>query len=322
MVRVKLIYGNSTDKEQKKYNYTLKDVSDALERIKLGGSIRVVAAEFGIPFESLRRFHRDGLPTKLRKHGLPLLTTEEELLIVEAAQSCYRANQPLDKLDIRLMVQEYLNSIGRKTKCPENLPGKRWMRWFCNRNANLSLRNAEVLTQNRSKCLSKGVIDKFYDTVLLPVLHDHEITSPAEYPRVFNLDEVGLNPNPTSGPVFATKGDQNVYQLTPNSVKKMTTVNFKGKNLQSTHCVGGPQGAVYSCTSSGWMEGSVFETYTIKVFIPFVASYKKPVILTYDGHGSHLTYITIKASNIFFRKYLFLLNPRGPAGLCVRSCTR
>ena len=44
------------------------------------------------------------------------------------------------------------------------------------------------------------------------------------------------------------------------------------------------------------MMDNIFESWFIKVFITQVETFQKPVLLTYDGHNSHLTYNTVKAA--------------------------
>lgn len=41
------------------------------------------------------------------------------------------------------------------------------------------------------------------------------------------------------------------------------------------------------------MSNIVFKNWFATSFVPFVSDKKKPFILTYGGHGSHLTYHTI-----------------------------
>ncbi|KAF8789388.1 hypothetical protein HNY73_007328 [Argiope bruennichi] len=56
---------------------------------------------------------------------------------------------------------------------------------------------------------------------------------------------------------------------------------------------GGPPGALYACTESGWMQDSVFESW-MDPFIKYTENLQKPVLLIYDGHESHMTYGTVK----------------------------
>ena len=44
------------------------------------------------------------------------------------------------------------------------------------------------------------------------------------------------------------------------------------------------------------MQDFNFEAWFISIFIPFVSDLEKPVLLTFDGHNSHLTYNTVKVA--------------------------
>lgn len=68
---------------------------------------------------------------------------------------------------------------------------------------------------------------------------------------------------------------------------------FKDAHLYSSWTTGGPEGTLYGCTKSGWMEDSVFESWFIH-FAKYVENMKKPALLLFDGHASHLTYQTVK----------------------------
>lgn len=68
---------------------------------------------------------------------------------------------------------------------------------------------------------------------------------------------------------------------------------YKGAHLYESWTKGGPPGALYACTESGWMQDSVFESW-MDHFIKYTESLQKPVLLIYDGHGSHMTYGTVK----------------------------
>ena len=127
--------------------------------------------------------------------------------------------------------------------------------------------------------------------------------------RIFNLDETGINTAIDSGLVYTKKGVRDCYQKAPDCGKTMYTVLFcgsasgvytppfvvyKSKHLYREWIIGGPAGCGYSCNESGYMMDFNFENWFIEVFCKFVESYDKPVIVVFDGHGSHLTYTTIK----------------------------
>ena len=71
---------------------------------------------------------------------------------------------------------------------------------------------------------------------------------------------------------------------------------YKSKHLYKSWTINGVKGATYACSPNGWMMDYIFEQWFITVFVQFVANYNKPVLLTYDGHNSHLTYTTVKSA--------------------------
>ena len=66
---------------------------------------------------------------------------------------------------------------------------------------------------------------------------------------------------------------------------------YKAKHLYDTWKQGGPEGALYSASSSGWMESANFISWFKKMFLKQVEYLLKdgPVVLFVDGHHSHIT---------------------------------
>ena len=65
----------------------------------------------------------------------------------------------------------------------------------------------------------------------------------------------------------------------------------------------GVEGAGYGVSDSGWMFDINFEGWIERIFVPYVRAncHGLPVLLSYDGHNSHITYRTIelaRANNI------------------------
>ena len=78
--------------------------------------------------------------------------------------------------------------------------------------------------------------------------------------------------------------------------------------------IGGPEGPSYNVTKSGWMEDYVFETWFKNVFLKYVADIPKPIVLFFDGHGSHIIIDTAhkaKEANV----YIVCLPPRTSSAL-------
>jgi len=71
---------------------------------------------------------------------------------------------------------------------------------------------------------------------------------------------------------------------------------YKGKNLYQRWMQGGPAGAVYGISESGWMDASNFLSWFHKLFLPAVLHLTKtgPVVLFFDGHYSHISFELIR----------------------------
>ena len=121
--------------------------------------------------------------------------------------------------------------------------------------------------------------------------------------RIWNCDETGFCLTTTSKKVLAKRGDRDVHETVGGSGREYITllgaacadgtrlppyILYKAKHLWSRWMQGGPAGAMYSVSGSGWMEGANFLQWFTKMFIPAV-SHCSPVFLFFDGHHSHLT---------------------------------
>ncbi|MCP4055401.1 MAG: hypothetical protein GY739_20645 [Mesoflavibacter sp.] len=111
--------------------------------------------------------------------------------------------------------------------------------------------------------------------------------------------------------MYVKAGSRSAYKIQKGCGKANTTVLFcinalgehipplvvwKAVKLQSTWTRGGPPGCQYSCNESGYMQDINFEHWFQNGFVKATALLERPLLLTYDGHGSHITYTTIKTA--------------------------
>ena len=180
---------------------------------------------------------------------------------------------------------------------------------FEKRNAHiLTRRKPELLTASRAKALTLPTLQAFFE-MWGALLEDLELQSSPE--RIFNCDETGLNSDQAGEKVYIKKGCKDAYLKTVNSVKTTYTVLFcssargeylppfvvyKAKHLYQSWMMGGPRGTGYAVTDSGWMEDGVFQNWFTQKFVKQTEHLVKPIILTFDGHASHLTYTVVKAA--------------------------
>ena len=66
---------------------------------------------------------------------------------------------------------------------------------------------------------------------------------------------------------------------------------YKGKNMYRRWMEGGPAGAVYGVSESGWMDACSFLSWFKKLFCPAVSHLTSTgsVYLFMDGHHSHIS---------------------------------
>ena len=169
----------------------------------------------------------------------------------------------------------------------------------------------EILTKGRAEGLSNEVIDSFFDLFENTIDANNMRQGPDFPKRLHNCDEAGLATKPVSKKVFVLKKQKNAYLRAAGSGKSTYSVFFcitangdlcppfvvyKAKYLNQSWTNGGPPGACYGVTKSGWMEDVVFQEWFLKHYVPWAEAFTKPCIPLLDGHGSHLTYQVVKAA--------------------------
>ena len=276
-----------------------------------GISIRAAAKANGVPRETLRRWISDP-PMQVGAGRPPVLTAVEEELIVVAMEQCSSLAWPCGTDEIALMVKSYLDNLGKETPFKDNVPGEDWMISFKRRWQNrIRMRKPEVLTKARAENLNEVTLKSFFDMYQKVLSENGFFQSENAADRIFNADESGFATDPNKRKMFFKKSSRDSYLLSPTCGKAMYTVLvcgsasgiylpplvvYKGLNLYGSWCENGPEGTQYSHSPSGWMADTIFENWFKDTFIPFVSNLEKPVILMFDGHGSHLTYNTVKSA--------------------------
>ena len=287
---------------KKASSYSKKELVDAVAAVEHGATIYQASKERGIPLETLRR-HVLGLTDRIGAGRPTVLSKDEEGLIARAITYLARAGFPCDRRDLKDIVSSFAKSVGRQVPW-ETAPGNDWIRGFEKRwSDELGCRKPELLTKARAEGLSAEVVSRFFE-MYTELVQDNNLTPD----RIFNLDETGLATDARAEKVFVSKTDRNAYLRAATCGKVTYSVLFcasasgvfmppftvyKGLHLYESWTNGGPPGAVYGVTKSGWMEDSVFEHWFMKVFLAQVKELTKPVLLIFDGHGSHLTYDTV-----------------------------
>ena len=124
--------------------------------------------------------------------------------------------------------------------------------------------------------------------------------------RLWNADETGFCTSVASPRVLARRGTRDVHETGGGSGRQYYTVLaagaadgtrlppfilYKGVNLYLRWTRGGPAGALFGMSDSGWMEKDNFLQWFKTLFVPAVKHLVStgPVVLFLDGHHSHMS---------------------------------
>ena len=173
----------------------------------------------------------------------------------------------------------------------------------------LSERKPQHLSAKRAMAASPETLNSWFTTVksFLEKIGLMKRSGPvADYPsRIWNADETGFCLGSASKKILARCGSRSVHEVGGSSDHQFITVNvcgsasgiklppfilYKGKHLYNTWTEGGPAGACYGVSQSGWMEELNYLKWFEVQFYPAVKHLLAtgPVVLFFDGHFSHM----------------------------------
>lgn len=114
-------------------HHTKENILQALEEIRNSTlSFRKAAQKYGVPKSVLFR-HANGEVKK--QGGQTVLSAQEECMFIERINICSEWGYPIDCYDLRLIVKNYLDKLGRnEPRFKNNLPGKDFVYSFLKRN--------------------------------------------------------------------------------------------------------------------------------------------------------------------------------------------
>ena len=170
----------------------------------------------------------------------------------------------------------------------------------------LTERKTQYLSKKRAEGANEDIIKTYFDRVETMLREAGLLYSDRLDEQLWNCDETGLCNAVTSGKVLAQKGSCWVHNTAGGSGRSFTTVHgcgsasgvrlppfivYKGKHLYGSWTNGGPAGAMYAVSESGWMEKANYESWLKKMFLPATSYLREsgPVVLFFDGHHSHIS---------------------------------
>ncbi|CAL4077478.1 unnamed protein product, partial [Meganyctiphanes norvegica] len=280
---------------------------EALTLINENVAFRQVSLRLHIPLGTLARWRRN--PRIILGTGNnTALNVHEEQLLVEALNYTLKCGFPQTRDDLKDMVQSYVIAKG-KNPFTNGRPGDDWALNFERRHKDtLRRKNREPLSYKRAEGLTRENVDNFY-TLLKQVLDEHNLWDKPWC--IANCDETGMSADCVNVKVYVPAGRRHAYGLQPDATKTSYSVLFcfnaigqmyppyvvyKASNLYTTWALGGPAGAGFNISESGWMVNSVFEAWFENIYLPKSHEHAQGNhrLLIFDGHNSHLTFRTIE----------------------------
>lgn len=274
-------------------------------------SSREAEKRFGIPrrtiLNKIKKVHNKTVG------GQQKLTNDEEEKFVNVLIASADYGSPMTKMDIKMLVFKYLEKNSRTDLFNGKLPSDTWINGFLNRHRRkLTFRT----TQNIKKVRAEQGLEKmkmFFDN-LLDTLKDVPPTN------ILNYDETNLSDNPgTSKFVFrkGVKHPERILNTTKSCISIMFTASaagaclpvyvvYKSTNLYSEWLEGGPNGARYNCSKSGWFDTASFEDYFKTIVIEWAKHISGPKVVIGDNLSSHINIEVIELCQKYNIRFVFL----------------
>lgn len=288
-------------------SYTEKNVTDALEGILNGMSVRMASKKYNIPRSTLIDKY-SGKSKLNQKCGMPtVLSTIEEDRIRKWVIDMAKRGFPPTKEKLITTVQLYLNLAKRKTTFTDNRPGRKWYRGFLNRHPDLAVRTCQPLTSSRSEITERKIRNWHQEVRSYLESNVPDVLKLLDDPnRIYNLDETAFYLTPKSDKVLTSKGSKSVHFRCRNDEKECVTTLVIGsasglvpppmimhtqKRIPFSIVKNTPSSWGLGRSDSGWMTGETFYEFIANVFYTWLLekSIPFPVLLYVDGYRSHLT---------------------------------
>ncbi|XP_057336960.1 uncharacterized protein LOC130675358 [Microplitis mediator] len=290
-------------------SYTTEALEQAMTAAGGSMSLNQAAREFGIPKSTLSLKMRYFTPITCKKGPSTVLSTDEEVEIVNWIMFCAERGFPINKTHLLDCVQNYLTEKKKANPFKNNRPGKHWYNAFLKRQPELTKRIARNSTLTRAPVSEKN-LRGWFNQVQATLLKNNLFSIGPE--RIFNSNESAFMLAPKDNTVLTKKGTKAVHQVVGASdkacVRTLITASASGemappmvifdckttprKNVLNSI----PKGWAVGHTESGQISSESFYDFIKNVFFKWLKEKNCtfPVLLYVDKHSSHWTLPVIK----------------------------
>lgn len=250
--------------------------------------------------------------------GRPKAISDENLKYLRDACLEYAIwGFPLTRFEIRILVREYLNTKGiEESRFSNNLPSSAWAKQFIAMTPELSERLCENIKRSRA-AVTREIMKDFFRNAE-PCLKN---TDPK---FIVNYDETATSNDPGREKVVVRKGSKHserIIDQTKTNISVMFAINAAGESLSPYVCYksehlydtwqdGGPEGAKYDHSKSGWFDTYVFTNWFKQIVIPYFRKldpkYEFDKIVIGDNLTAHTSLDVLKLCQKHKIKFLLL----------------
>lgn len=288
-------------------NYNNPTLNEALCSVRRGKlSQRKAGTKYGIVHSTLSNKVNGRHTGKVG--GQQKISAVWESEIANCINTLVDFRVPLTRPEVCGFVKSYIDAASREEGLDrlifanDNLPGIDWLRGFMKRN-DMTLRKANNVKASRAN-VSADSLNSYFENLEKEL----EGIPPS---NIFNYDETNLSDDPGNPQVVCRRGLNRVERLMEHS-HSSTSIMFCGSadgsylapfvvykvqsgNLYSEWIKGGPKGAHYDSTKSGWFDKRTFREWFFSTILPLRAILVGPIAIIGDNLGSHFEIDVIRA---------------------------
>lgn len=294
-------------------DYTDEALEEAISKVRRG---RLKIAEASETYNIPRRTLLNKIKNQhVQNVGSPtVLSAAFERSLLDVIVACAEFGSPLTMLDLRFIVKSHLDKEGiRVKKFKNNLPGTEWGYSFLKR-------HQHRLTQRQCQNIKRARAEKTEEEFIIYFNNLEKTLQDVDPSRILNYDETNVTDDPGSKKCIfrrGTKYPERVMNSTKTAISIMFAVTasgevlppytvYKAERIYDQWCIGGPPGARYNRTKSGWFDSASFQDWFFKIVVPWAKKLEGPKVLIGDNLSSHINVEVLRECQRANIRFVFL----------------